>query len=116
MYAEFRPSVEGWGGRGELRCDKILALRRRAVPGEIKRGEHPEASESVQVGEKGQSAVRKIENAHQSGSIKVDNSVEQEEPDRKKPRGLSLEEYEAALDQDTTFHDVDLNFSETGVS
>jgi hypothetical protein len=26
-----------------------------------------------------------------------------------------LEEYEAILDQDTTFHDVDLNFSKTGV-
>lgn len=115
LYAEFRPSVEGWGGRGELRCDKILALRRKAVPEEIKRTKQPETSESVHVGEDDQSAVGKVENAHQTGSDKVDNSVEQEEPDRKKPRLLSLEEYEAILDQDKTFHDVDLNFSKTGV-
>lgn len=119
MYAEFRPSVDGWGGRGEVRCDKILALRKKGVqvPVEMK---HSEASESVHVGGGGQSisatSILKIENAYQTGSDETDNPLEQEEPDRKKSRGLSLEEYEAALDHDTSFDEVDLNFSGTGVS
>jgi len=111
LYAEFRPSVEGWGGRGELRCDKILALRRKATPGEIKPGAMPIDGE-------GQSStpVLRVENAHETGVDRADNFAEQEEPDRKKLRGLSLEEYEAALDQDTTFDEVDLNFNEHGGS
>jgi len=80
------------------------------VPGEIKRGE-PGTSETMHVGGETQTGptALKVENMH-TGVDETANFAEQEEPDRKKPRGLSLEEYEAALDQDTTFHDVDLDF------
>jgi len=81
-----------------------LALRRKAIPGEISQA----AMDVGETKESGKSFV-KIENADESGLEAPDISGEQEEPDRKKPRGLSLEEYEAALDQDTTFDDVDLN-------
>jgi hypothetical protein len=29
LYADFRPEVTGWGKRGELRCEVLLALRRK---------------------------------------------------------------------------------------
>jgi len=109
LYAEFRPVVEGWGGRGELRCDKILALRRKDMPGEIKQETVGEAEESTKV-------FVKVENAGELGLGTPDISDRQESPDRKKPRSLSLEEYEAALDQDTTFNDIDLDFKERRLS
>lgn len=28
LYTEFRPAVEGWGKRGEVRCETILKLRK----------------------------------------------------------------------------------------
>jgi hypothetical protein len=103
LYAEFRPDVEGWGGRGELRCDKILALRRKAILGEI-------SQEAMNVGKTKESGKGFVKVENPDGSA-TDVLNEQEEPDLKKPRGLSLEEYEAALDQDTTFDNVNLNNS-----
>jgi hypothetical protein len=79
-----------------------LALRRVTIPGEIikePRGVH-ETGDST-------TGFVKVENADQT-ELKTSNISEQEKPSRKKPRSLSLEEYEAALDQDTTFNDVDL--------
>ncbi|KAF8450590.1 hypothetical protein L210DRAFT_3469664 [Boletus edulis BED1] len=29
LYAEFRPIVDGWGKRGEVRCERILSLRKK---------------------------------------------------------------------------------------
>ena len=29
LYADFRPEVTGWGKRGELRCEVLLALRKK---------------------------------------------------------------------------------------
>jgi len=111
LYAEFRPNVEGWGGRGELRCDKILALRRETIPGEIK----PKITSVCEVEEPTEGFV-KVEGADEPGLRALEMSDEQEAPERKKPRGLSLEEYELALDQDTTFNDVDLDFKDPGLS
>jgi hypothetical protein len=37
LYAEFRPEVEGWGGRGEVRCEQILSLR-KSEPAEPAQG------------------------------------------------------------------------------
>jgi hypothetical protein len=106
LYAEFRPVVDGWGGRGELRCDRILAVRREAIPGEIKQ----DAMNADKTRESSKDFV-KVENADESGFEAPEGSDEQETPDRKKPRCLSLEEYEAALDQDPTFNDVDLDIN-----
>lgn len=29
LYADFRPTVDGWGKRGEVRCERILSLRKK---------------------------------------------------------------------------------------
>jgi len=79
------------------------------MPGEIKQETVGEAEESTKV-------FVKVENAGELGLGTPDISDRQESPDRKKPRSLSLEEYEAALDQDTTFNDIDLDFKERRLS
>ena len=33
LYADFRPEVTGWGKRGELRCEALLALRKKKNAG-----------------------------------------------------------------------------------
>jgi hypothetical protein len=40
LYADFRPDVNGWGGRGVLKCENILGLRKkgRKVEPELGRG------------------------------------------------------------------------------
>lgn len=91
MYADFRPEVNEWGKRSEIRCSVILDLRKKGL-GPTQDGggkqETPkigyESSEGIGAGE---------------------------EPRTKKARALTLEEYEAALDADTTFNDVDLDLS-----
>jgi len=47
LYAEFRPEVTGWGKRAELRCDALLALRKKenAVQGDSRTGDETEATE-----------------------------------------------------------------------
>jgi hypothetical protein len=85
LYAEFRPSVEGWGKKGEVRCDAILGLRK-------------EGDKS----EQGQGDAKVV-------VVKPDEDGEQ--PDPKRPRtDMSLEEYEAALDNEG-YEDL---FSEAG--
>lgn len=70
LYAEFRPTVDGWGKRGEVRCERILSLR--------KKGGEASDTHTSEAGCKGLS----------------------EEHASKKARTLSLEEYEATLDED----------------
>ncbi|KAG1833346.1 hypothetical protein EV424DRAFT_1617649 [Suillus variegatus] len=99
LYAEFRPDVDGWGKRGEVRCEQILSLRKKdrstvaetAVKGDVVKLEVNQDSRPTQG----------------AGGIQSGTS---EGPEHKKARTMTLEEYEAALDQDDTFHDVDLNF------
>lgn len=83
LYADFRPRVEGWGQRGDVRYDTILALRK---------------SEATKPNKDPDSAV----------VVKFENSNEQE-PALKRQRNMALEEYEAELDQDTTFDQVNLD-------
>jgi len=74
LYAEFRPSVDGWGKKGDVRCEAILALRKRGVQ---------KTEDEVKV----EAVVVQPENG--------------EEPDAKKPKTeMSVEEYEAALDEE----------------
>jgi hypothetical protein len=35
LYADFRPDVDGWGKRGELRCETLLGLRKKATAVEL---------------------------------------------------------------------------------
>jgi len=67
LYADFRPVVDGWGKRGEVRCARILSLRKDG-----RADEEPNTSRPL-----GECA-----------------------PPAKKGKTLSLEEYEAALDND----------------
>ncbi|KAJ7180175.1 hypothetical protein C8R43DRAFT_972017 [Mycena crocata] len=83
LYCDFRPEVNGWGERAEVKCETILDLR--------KKGGVESAGKAA--------AVVIIENKA---------ALEEQEPPQKKIRSLTLEEYEAALDQDSTFDDIDL--------
>lgn len=94
LYTEFRPEADGWGQRSEVRCDAILALRKPASSGVSDTAAKSEAVD----------AIVKFEDADKVGVDDEDTS-----PERKKPRGMTLEEYEAALDEDTTFDDVNLD-------
>ncbi|KAH9977767.1 hypothetical protein BGW80DRAFT_1435486 [Lactifluus volemus] len=38
LYADFRPDVDGWGKRGELRCETLLGLRRKGSKNESQLG------------------------------------------------------------------------------
>ena len=35
LYADFRPDVNGWGKRGELKCETLLALRKKRPKAEL---------------------------------------------------------------------------------
>ena len=108
LYAEFRPTVGEWGGRGELRCEKILALRRKTGRQEAV------ANRAAKIGEYeaiSQTFV-KVENVEGGPSRSAEFGWNEDEPDTKRTRGLSLEEYEAALDQDISLCDAGLDFYE----
>lgn len=101
LYAEFRPVVDGWGKRSEVRCETILGLRNK---GHDMKGGGIVGKEG---GAGGVEGAVKFEN--NDGGRPAEN-IEENEPERKKARVLSLEEYEAILDQDSTFNHIDLNF------
>ena len=112
LYMEFRPDVQGWGGRGEVRCEKILQLR-KGESGGLRlphQQKQPEATKEDKPDDKGptaNAAVNKVEN-----DPRVSVEVTAVEPDSKRPRTMTLEEYEAVLDEDDTFADVNLDFPE----
>jgi hypothetical protein len=31
LYVEFRPTVDGWGAKGEVKCEAILGLRKKKL-------------------------------------------------------------------------------------
>jgi len=73
LYAEFRPETDGWGKKAEIRCENILNLRRT----------QPLITEQP---------VVKI--------VKPDEEQKQESNSKRLRAGMSVEEYEAALDED----------------
>jgi hypothetical protein len=84
LYADFRPVVDGWGKRGEVPCQRILSLRKKGG------GEGSEA--------------------HAKGDvIKASHPNVFDEFPSKIARTLSLEEYEAALDEEFSFNEADLS-------
>jgi hypothetical protein len=89
----FRPEMDEWGERSEVSCGKILGLRKK----------------STEEGKDGDDVLKdgpKVEN-QDGGSL-------QEPADGPEQVQMSLEEYEAALDDDHTFDDIDLDFAEQG--
>jgi len=86
LYQYFRPAIEGWGKKSELHCSKILELRLKdkGLARQVV-GQRPDVTNAA--------------------------SAESSEPPRKRQKPPTLEEYEAALDNDTTFDHIDLNLS-----
>ncbi|OAX44571.1 hypothetical protein K503DRAFT_825731 [Rhizopogon vinicolor AM-OR11-026] len=98
LYAEFRPDVDGWGKRGEVRCEQILSLRKT------------DRSTMSAVTAKGTVVKLESNSDFWQGEAGGTQSSTAEEREHKKARTMTLEEYEATLDQDNTFDDVELNF------
>lgn len=96
LYMEFRPSVDKWGERSDVSCAKILDLRKK---GKLLASDKA-VNEPSGAGMRNESVIEPPE-GHADG------------PRRKRPRELTLEEYEVALDQDSTFDNVDLSFNTT---
>ncbi|KAJ7283566.1 hypothetical protein C8J57DRAFT_1432640 [Mycena rebaudengoi] len=89
LYCDFRPEVKGWGERAELRCETILDLRKK--------------TKSKDPVEPYVPAVVQIENSERTAE------PDDQRPPPKKLRSLTLEEYEAALDEDPTFDEINLD-------
>jgi hypothetical protein len=96
LYAEFRPDVDGWGKRSEVRCERILSLR--------KKDRNDIMSAATVKGEVIKEGSGNFGSAEAGGTQSSTSEVRES----KKARTMTLEEYEAALDQDTTFDDVKL--------
>ena len=90
LYADFRPEVNEWGKRSEVKCSVILGLRKQ------KRIEDDLQPVNVDKPVVNQESV-------------PENASSSDEQKAKRPRFLTVEEYEAALDLDTTFDDVNLD-------
>ncbi|PPR07041.1 hypothetical protein CVT26_005242 [Gymnopilus dilepis] len=92
LYADFRPEVNEWGKRSEVKCLVILGLRKQK---RIEDDLHPVNVDKPVVNQE---------------SV-PENASSSDEQKAKRPRFLTVEEYEAALDLDTTFDDVNLDLS-----
>jgi len=85
--------VNEWGKRSQVSCKTVLDLRKR----------EPIDPQQSDISIEAQKPTINNESEGVLGSQEV-------EPVQKKARLLTLEEYEAALDQDHTFDNVDLDF------
>ncbi|KAJ2990027.1 hypothetical protein NUW54_g8602 [Trametes sanguinea] len=103
LYAEFRPASEGWGQKGEVRCSSILALRRP-------RGESPDRAYTDTA-----SIDRLVKLEPEEPSVPSGDALQADEPAAKKPKlepksePQGKDEYDAALDDDALFNDLDLS-------
>jgi hypothetical protein len=93
LYAEFRPDVEGWGGKGEVKCETILSLKRATV----KTPEHQKS------GENELKNVVKYEEVEQAVDDLTNSQGRDEESPIKKSRILIPEKNEDILDHGTAF-------------
>lgn len=124
LYAEFRPEVDGWGAHGEVRCERILSLRKGERLGLVMSPSQTKLGTTGTNGASniglGSAAVIKFEQIvdqiedNDGLSARNQEDVKSEEPDKKKPKAMSLEEYEALLDDDDTFANVDLDLRTPG--
>ncbi|EIW82120.1 hypothetical protein CONPUDRAFT_102921 [Coniophora puteana RWD-64-598 SS2] len=102
LYADFRPTAEGWGARGEVKCEKILSLRRKLerVPAKTSIAS---VQDVVKIGD-----VESLARGADHNTDPKEGDRETCEPEQKKQRTLTVEEYEAMLDEDLTFNNADL--------
>ena len=98
LYTGFRPEIDQWGKKSQLFCSKILALRLKKEP-----DHEPETRPANFNSQDPTVANAGSEVSHLSSSTTFTGKGAQ----------LSLEEYEAALEDDHTFDEIDLDFSET---
>ncbi|KAJ3987298.1 hypothetical protein F5890DRAFT_1472383 [Lentinula detonsa] len=107
LYIQFRPAGEGWGERSEVRCSTILALK-KTLPDDAHKDHVNRVSENED--SKAGDFVK-----YQAVEDETDVVSEDRESKRAK-RGMTLEEYEAMLDEDHTFDDIDLDDLEPSTS
>ncbi|KAJ3856364.1 hypothetical protein EV368DRAFT_71684 [Lentinula lateritia] len=98
LYTHFRPAGEGWGERSEVRCTTILALRK--VPPSDGANE-----EQVNPGAESK-AVDLVKYQHYG---EEPDFTAEDRGNKRVKRGMTLEEYEAVLDEDHSFDDIDLD-------
>lgn len=97
LYADFRPDVQGWGGRAEVCCATILGLRNK----DVKKGDEEAPLSNVQ-------DIVKIEPVNTESGGEVASSGLGEPPNKKQHIAAIDDEYEAALN-DPIFDDAELN-------
>lgn len=100
--------MSGWGGRGEVRCAKLLELRKKSTSTVLK-GDGSGAGGSQEESSEKTTPAESLVKTDGEGNTDAEDG----QPETKKPRlatSMSLEEYEAALDADDTFADLDLSF------
>jgi hypothetical protein len=83
LYAEFRPTVDEWGKRGEVKCDTILRLRPQ------------------------NSLKRDLQGTTCAPEIKFEDKSREDV--HTSAQDSDVEKYEAELDKDHTFDDIDLS-------
>ena len=101
LYADFRPDVQEWGGRAEVRCTTILSLRSKTVKKEDE-GLPPSNVQDIV-------KTEPIPNAELGGQGEVAKSGS-EEPPIKKQHTAAVDEYEAALN-DPIFDAAELDLA-----
>ncbi|KAL5530672.1 GLN1 [Sanghuangporus sanghuang] len=102
LYAEFRPDVGGWGQRAEIRCANILGLRK------TKSNDSKDSSDqrpSPKIEKVGEDDKLIAPDATEHGATSSNTG----EPPTKKAKGMTIEEYEAALDASTDFDELIYN-------
>ncbi|KAI0081739.1 hypothetical protein K474DRAFT_1635035 [Panus rudis PR-1116 ss-1] len=110
LYADFRPDVDGWGKRGEVRCKTILSLRRPNTPG---------SSASTDAVDKSVDSLVKVEQpvddkiGSTASAVLSPPPADKDSPDRKKAPLIAVgdedeDEYDAVLDADNILEGVDL--------
>ncbi|KAG9218957.1 hypothetical protein CCMSSC00406_0001367 [Pleurotus cornucopiae] len=104
LYAEFRPTVDGWGQRSVMKCADILALRKLA---DTTAGKDPDTLAGVSL-----DAVKySLNSLTETNGVEPTGGEEAKEPDKKRVREMTLEEYEDMLNQDTTFDNINLDIN-----
>jgi hypothetical protein len=89
LYAEFRPAVDEWGKRSEMKCSAILALRKMDANFV---GELPDKQEII-----------KFEDLDKPPTTRREADMS---PMPKRTKSSSLEEYEAALDDEFPYDSI----------
>ncbi|KAF9464476.1 hypothetical protein BDZ94DRAFT_1162134 [Collybia nuda] len=91
LYANFRPVVDEWGRRSEVKCSTILGLRKTHT--------------SSTTGSYG--FIQSEKSGPLVSEPATSTSRAEREPQPKYPKSLTLEEYEAILDQDFAYDELD---------